>query len=79
MSLFDVIRYQFSLPPTTEELAAVPKEVFDKWANLCFGMGRDNPEIANIGLRRTWDDGYIGKEIVIEYIETMRKCLQELP
>lgn len=31
MSLFDVIRYPIGYPPTIEQLAALPKELYMKW------------------------------------------------
>ena len=31
MTIFDVIRYPISIPPTEEELEAVPKIIFNKW------------------------------------------------
>ena len=32
MSLFDVIKYPISNPPSMDELRAIPDEVLDKWA-----------------------------------------------
>lgn len=37
MSLFDVIKYPISDPPTKEELAAIPNEIFDNWVQDNFG------------------------------------------
>ena len=31
MSLFDVIRYSISIPPTVEELAALPDALYNVW------------------------------------------------
>jgi len=31
MSLFDVLRYQISVPPTEAELEALPKGILKKW------------------------------------------------
>lgn len=33
MSLFDVIRYPISDPPTPEELEALPGEIFNRWVH----------------------------------------------
>ena len=39
MSLFDVIKYPISTPPTTEELEALPHELFQKWLeSACPGV-----------------------------------------
>lgn len=38
MTVFDVIRYPISMPPTMEELAACPKDVFHEWQAEHFGM-----------------------------------------
>jgi hypothetical protein len=32
MSIFDVIRYPISWPPAVEELDAIPKPLYDRWA-----------------------------------------------
>jgi hypothetical protein len=32
MSLFDVLRYPVSIPPTLEEFQRIPKDLFNKWA-----------------------------------------------
>lgn len=34
MSLFDVIKYPISIPPTQEELSALPDKLFNKWIDL---------------------------------------------
>ena len=34
MSLFDVIKYPISEPPTLEELNALPNEIFNQWISL---------------------------------------------
>ena len=31
MSIFDVIRYPLSHPPTAEELSRLPEDLFEKW------------------------------------------------
>ena len=31
MSIFDVLRYNLSIPPTADELAALPSPVYQKW------------------------------------------------
>ena len=31
MSLFDVIKYPISTPPTVEQLSALPKDLFSRW------------------------------------------------
>jgi hypothetical protein len=35
MSLFHTIKYPISAPPTVEQLEALPKELFKKWAKNC--------------------------------------------
>jgi hypothetical protein len=34
MSLFDVLRYPISEPPTKEELEALPNDIWDKWVAI---------------------------------------------
>jgi len=42
MTIFDVIRYPISIPPTEEELEALPRELFNKWTlKVNFSTGAD--------------------------------------
>jgi hypothetical protein len=34
VSIFDVIRYPISLPPTAEELAALPEDLYTYWIDF---------------------------------------------
>jgi len=38
MSLFDVIKYPISHPPTVEELSALPEDLYIKWRDETFSI-----------------------------------------
>jgi hypothetical protein len=46
MSIFDVIRYPISDPPTYEELNNLPDDLFDMWCNMTTLGPRPYPSTA---------------------------------
>lgn len=65
MTIFDVLRYPISTPPTTEELMACPPAIYKEWASYTFGTNETHPSIAALTLKRLVtpnENGYIYTE-----------------
>jgi hypothetical protein len=53
MSLFDVIRYPISDPPTPEEIEALPQDLYNTWLELR-SFTYANPRDRDRGLVASW-------------------------
>lgn len=74
MSLFDVIKYQVSIPPTQEELDALPETIREEWYALK-NWGHLN-SVANM-LQVMWNNAGC-HDYVREDIQKLKRMLEEL-
>ena len=79
MTIFDTLKYQISDVPTTAELVALPKELFDQWvARTEWGRPENRKEAYKIG---TWYEfripRYDLRPTEIEELALLRKMILE--
>lgn len=75
MTIFDVIRYSISLPPTEPELRALPDAVYAQWAQYTFGTRETSTYTASGTLTRLFNDD---RDIVIRAVEELRASIRRM-
>jgi hypothetical protein len=79
MSLFHVIKYHISCPPTAEEVMALPTEVIDKWIGEFLvitgepeegkAIHRERRVKDGIRWRESWMSGEVSRAILYNLIK----------
>lgn len=86
MSLFDIIKYPISVPPTPAELEALPTSIYNPWVTIYFGIAeRARPSTAALYLDRMWrarrgkdhEDGGSFEITVIAAVNKLRRMIAE--
>jgi len=84
MSLFDVIRYPLSLPPTAEELSALPKELYTQWINNSSWKNIDTKSSMDLQWVSSWMCEFITyrnapyhEDIIIRDIHILRDIIKK--
>ena len=79
MSLFDIIKYPISDPPTEYELSALPRSLYAKWLKCTFWQHRSSPTIVSSYYHdlyflssSSYADGFYKKDI-----PALRKMIKE--
>lgn len=82
MTIFDVIRWPVNIPPTAEELDAVPTELYRNWIKRSHWRDADTESsydrfwVAG-WMQRNWEDprNYMVREEIIEDVKLLRKLI----
>lgn len=79
MSAFDVLKYPISLPPTLEEIMALPEPVYKEWARDIFAS-EETSRITIAGtLNRIWHDANFANDTVSLCVDKLRKIIRDIP
>ena len=84
MSLFDVIKYPISYPPTVEELNALPETIYNKWRSGCLikwpyhnYINQWLPENAYSSMKYHYDERFGLRDVIDDMIHLLRKIIEE--
>jgi len=78
MSLFDVLKYPISSPPTYTELKSLPEEIYNKWVREVMGGG--DPAVQAARLLMLHRSFLLTKNSLYDYsdyIEKLRIMIRE--